>query len=425
MYEQSVSVNGIDIYSMTNPALKSFCLSLYIRAGSLFENTTNNGISHLFEHIVFRNLKNKYENFYELLALHGLDLQGCTYKEFIRFSINGPHDEFDFATDILCSLFDEIKLTSSDFLKEKKRIKAEIREKDERNSLDYFFDNIVWNGSEAEKTVLGYCKNIDGFSIKKINAFRENVLSKNNLFVYVTGNVSQEDKNILYRKIEKININNQSVSFTNTVTVNKDFFNRKGIVNIKNDYWHYVKIGFDIDCSKYSGGVYDLIYAVLFKGDAGLVHNYLSEDNPIIYSFESTLEQYDNIGNINFKFEVGKEKIVDAVRIIVSLLNHVKNGQFNFDANLKYEMSNSLMELDKPDDLNWSMAYYNHIIKTDSIDYSDEFYGRFNNITKEQIIQAAKEIFRTRNMTIAIKGNKRKIRTTDIEMELKTLDKEF
>ena len=168
-----------------------------------------------------------------------------------------------------------------------------------------------------------------------------------------------------------------------------------------------------------------MIYAVLFKGDAGLVHNYLSEDNPIIYSFESTLEQYDNIGNINFKFEVGKEKIVDAVRIIVSLLNHVKNGQFNFDANLKYEMSNSLMELDKPDDLNWSMAYYNHILKTDFIDYSDEFYGRFNNITKEQIIQAAKEIFRTRNMTIAIKGNKRKIRTTDIEMELKTLDKEF
>ena len=248
------------------------------------------------------------------------------------------------------------------------------------------------------------------------------MLSKNNLFVYVTGNVSQEDKNILYRKIEKININNQSVSFTNVVTINKDFFNRKGIVNIKNDYWHYVKIGFDIDCSKYSGGVYDLIYAVLFKGEAGLVHNYLSEDNPIIYSFESTLEQYDNIGNINFKFEVVKEKIVDAVRIIVSLLNHVKNGQFNFDANLKYEMSNSLMELDKPDDLNWSMAYYNHILKTDSIDYSDEFYGRFNNITKEQIIQAAKEIFQVKNMTVAIKGNKKKINVKHLEDILKNLD---
>ena len=68
MNEHSASVNGISIYSLTNPNLRSFCLSLYVRAGSIFEDLSNNGISHLFEHVVFRNIKNKYENFYELLA---------------------------------------------------------------------------------------------------------------------------------------------------------------------------------------------------------------------------------------------------------------------------------------------------------------------------------------------------------------------
>ena len=114
MYEQSVSVNGIDIYSMTNPALKSFCLSLYIRAGSLFENSSNNGISHLFEHIVFRNIKAKYENFYEQLALHGIDIQGRTYKEFIQFEINGPSYEFPFAAEVLCHIFDEIAISKEE-----------------------------------------------------------------------------------------------------------------------------------------------------------------------------------------------------------------------------------------------------------------------------------------------------------------------
>ena len=61
MNERSVSVNGISIYSLTNPNLRSFCLSLYVRAGSIFEDLSNNGISHLFEHVVFRNIKNKYE----------------------------------------------------------------------------------------------------------------------------------------------------------------------------------------------------------------------------------------------------------------------------------------------------------------------------------------------------------------------------
>lgn len=74
MNERSFSVNGISIYSLTNPNLRSFCLSLYVRAGSIFEDSSNNGISHIFEHVVFRNLKDKYENFYELIATHGLSI---------------------------------------------------------------------------------------------------------------------------------------------------------------------------------------------------------------------------------------------------------------------------------------------------------------------------------------------------------------
>ena len=257
MHEQFSSVNGIDYYSLTNPNLKSFCLSLYIRAGSLFEDSSDNGISHLFEHIVFRNLKRKYRSFYELLAMHGIDLSGCTYKEFIRFTINGPYDEFAFAVEILCGLFDEIQLSSEEFNKEKKRIKAEIREENERSTLDYFFNRIIWKNSEAEKTVLGYCRVIDGISVKRINLFRRKVLSRGNCFVYVTGNVSPENLEVLSRKISKLDICQENTGFTNTVTVNEDFFHRSGTVQVKNGYWHYIKVGFDIDCSKYPGGVYD------------------------------------------------------------------------------------------------------------------------------------------------------------------------
>ena len=60
-------------------------------------------------------------------------------------------------------------------------------------------------------------------------------------------------------------------------------------------------MGFDVDCSKYPGGVYDLLYALLFNGDKALVYNYLSEDNPIIYSYDSTFEQYDNVGTSALK----------------------------------------------------------------------------------------------------------------------------
>lgn len=422
MGEQVYNVNGVKICSMLNDNLNSFCLSLYIRAGSLFENSSNNGISHLFEHVVFRNLKSKYDNFYELLSTHGIDFQGCTYKEFIRFTLNGPSREFNFASQILCAVFDCINLSKIDFENEKRRIKAEIRERDERASLDYLFNKIVWKDTEAEKTVLGYCKVLDSISIRKLNEFKRTCLSKGNSIIYITGNFSEKDIETLKEKISTVDIKKNESVRTNTITINGDFFNRKCTVNVKDSYWHYVKIGFDIDCSKYCNAVSDMLYAILFKGDKALIYNYLSEENPMIYSYDSVLEQYDNVGNINFKFEVNKNKIEEAITVVVKMLKDIKSGCFNFEANLKAEMYYAEMEFDRPDDLNWSMAYYNHILKTKPIDYSDELYGRFR-ITKEQVIDAAKEIFQVKNMTVAIKGNKKKINVKNIEDILKTLDK--
>ena len=353
--------------------------------------------------------------------MHGLCFQGSTYKKFVSFTIDGPQHEFDFAIEILCGLFDEIKLTSHDFNNEKGRIKAEIREKDRRSSLDFYFDSIVWKNSEVEKIVLGYCKTIDRVSVKKINEFRQKVLSAGNCFVYATGNISDENLDALNKKISELDISQSNPGFTNTVTVNDEFFHREKKIWIKNNYWHYIQIGFDVDCSKYPGGVYDLLYALLFNGDKALVYNYLSEDNPIIYSYDSTFEQYDNVGNINFSFEVDRNKIEDVFKTVVELLNAAKDGRFNFEANLNYEMFNWELDLDNPDNLNWNMAYYNHILKTQPIDYSDEFYGRFR-VTKEQIIDAAKYIFRRCNMTVAVKGDRKKINAEAIEKILESLD---
>ena len=231
MQEQELYINGTRIYSLTNHNLHSFCLSLYIRAGSIFEDITENGISHLFEHMVFRNLKNKYENFYHVMAKRGIDFEGCTYKEFIMFTVTGPSYEFDFACDILCGIFDEIVLDPCAFASEKKRIKAEMRERDERNSLHYLFNKAVWHDTEAEKTILGYCSVIDRISLRKLNEFGRKILSRDNCFFYVTGNASDEDIGRLGRKVEALDISQTSPGFANTITLNRDFFHRDG--NIK------------------------------------------------------------------------------------------------------------------------------------------------------------------------------------------------
>lgn len=56
MEREHITPQGVSVFHDKNENIHSFCLCLYVRAGSLFETKKENGISHFFEHIVFKNI---------------------------------------------------------------------------------------------------------------------------------------------------------------------------------------------------------------------------------------------------------------------------------------------------------------------------------------------------------------------------------
>ena len=425
MKERKFPVNNTTLYAFTNENLNSFCLSFYVRVGSIFENKDNNGISHMLEHMVFRNIKRKYpDNFYDLLTLNGLIFSGTTYREFMRFTITGPSFGFDFACEVICSVFDEIAISNKDYQLEKKRIKAEIRESDNRYSIGNFFLRNIWADTTNEKTILGYCKNLDKISLSKLEEFRKYTFCGDNSFFYVTGNISDEEIKSLVSKIQLLDIEKGDKRNNNVINVSERFFKREHSVKIKDGSCYCAYFGFDIDPQKCPPAVYDLIYNTLFTGENALIFKYISEDNPIAYSYECTQEQYDNVGNIHFNFEFAPTKAKESIACVISALNDLKQGNFNFDANLQFELANCLINLDNPDEINWTMAYYNHILDTTPYDYSAKNYGRFADVTKEQVVNCAKEIFIRDNLTLVLEGRKSKLKPDLIEEILTQLDNE-
>lgn len=423
MREHSYNMNSTNLYSFTNENLHSFCLSLYIKAGCIFENDDNNGITHLLEHIIFRNIKRKYSGkLYELLIENGLNFTACTYKEFMYFTLSGPSYGFEFATDVVCNIFDELKISGADFKLEKNRIKAEIREKNERNSVYNYFSRNIWTGTTNDRLITGYCRNIDRISIKKLEEYRKETFVAENCFFYVTGNISQPQIEQFVSKIERLKIKSCCIIRKNEVSPSEKFFNRDTTWYIKEGSYYSLSFGFDTDNKKYPGAVYDLIYRILFSSDNAVLFKAISEDSGLAYSYDSVYEQYDNIGNINFCFDIAENKIEESLCSVVSAINDLKSGNFNFEANLSYEISSWVTMLDNPCDLNWSLAYYNHILNTDPVDFEQEKLGRFNTVTKAQIVAAANDIFRRKNLTIVIEGKKSKIIKHNLNSILDSLD---
>ena len=90
MEKKLTADNEIDIYWYPNRQTHSFCLSLYVRAGVLYESEEENGITHFLEHVLFRNINHLMNGrMYREIDKLGLYFNGVTYKEFMQLYIIG------------------------------------------------------------------------------------------------------------------------------------------------------------------------------------------------------------------------------------------------------------------------------------------------------------------------------------------------
>ena len=416
--EKVYEANGIKTYVCANTNLHTFSLCCYIKAGMLYDGKTEPGTAHMFEHMVFRNLKNKYDDdIYDLFVANKLNFNARTYNEFVQFEFIGLPDGFSFACEVVSKMFDDFTLPNSEYKAEIGRIKAEIREDSEKTTIRYFADSKVWHGTPLEGTICGNCAGLDRVSMSKLNEYKSKIISNGNFFFCVTGNVTDENVNMLLKSLECINVSDIKYNRDNTVILPADFCNRKNEIHIKNSDYYYVRISFDTDNSEIPLEVQEYIYTILFTNEDALVYKHLSEDNQFVYSFENYYEQYRNAGCLKLQFEVSSRKLYDAIEETVSIFNLLKTGNFSMlNAKNKLEM-NLLNSLDVPEDLNASIAFENHIVSE-----RKRFYEKFSSVTKADVENAAKKLFVQKNCVVALKGRKNKIDSKRITEIIDKLD---
>lgn len=411
--------NGIRLVDQRNSLYHSFCIGVYLPAGSMYESQKQNGITHLFEHCVFRNIKSKYTgDFYDLLAGHGLDFNACTYREFMQFEISGVPSGIPFATEILSGIFTPLELSREEYLAEIGRIKAEIREGDERNTAKALLNAHVWQGTSLENSITGRCGSLNRISRKQLEEYRKSIFFPRNVLVCLTGNISQDQRDSITQVLSNVTLYASQSERTNLAPVPENFGKRSLTVHTANASYCTMALGFDIDNTKCPVGVRDLIYVTLFSGDNALFFRRLSEDNPLLYSYDARMEQYRNISNMQVSFEISPGDIRNVLREIRCLLEDLRQGRFSFEVNLQKQLTQWQIQQDHVCDFNWAIAYDNHILGEEPVREDLPCLGRYANVSREEVVRCACEIFRKPNLTLAIRGPRARIRMEEINQEL-------
>lgn len=411
MNEQTTfTPQGIPIYSYPNPHLHSFCICLYMKGGPLYETTEQNGLSHFFEHIVFKNINRKMDGtLYQTLDKLGLYFNACTYRELIQFTLTGAPEHFREAADIFSHIFAPVQLPDQDISLECKRILAEIREENEKKTLDYFAQRRIWKDTSLAQSIPGKKKLLKTIGCEELLFTQQELLSVGNCFYYLTGNIREADIRYLEEQTAPYTVPVSGMRRNNTAPLPKHFKARKKKLHVKDSSISELCFAFDFDTSRHTEAERSLLYDLLFSGESCLIFQELSEKTGYIYSFDSHLEEYVNAGNLFLSFEIAPSQMLKAARKVTDVLCQLKRGEgICLDYVLPPYVDNSDMQLDDAESLNWTLAYERHFLGETWTNLSERS-THYSQVTPERIQALACDIFRPENLTLCYKGKKSEI----------------
>ncbi len=406
-----ITDGGIPVYVLDNPSQHGFFISLFARSGSLYESEENSGITHFLEHIAIRNVNRiMNDGLYSTLDAYGLEFNASTFSEMVQFYMSGASENFKVAADIIVRLFSGIELSREEIDAERGRIRAEIREADEKNSLPGFTAMHVWDGTPLSRPITGVAKSVGRVSRRMLEAHRQKTFGVGNIFFYITGRVSDSDIEHLLSLLSGYRTECRE-KHDNMAPVPRNFGKRAAAVYLKNADFTKVRFTFDLDMSRLTTAETDLLYEIVLGGYSSDFFIELSERRGLFYDISGSSERYRNIGTLSFSFELREAKLEEALRTSVELLKSLKENLLSEEKCMKAGfVSNAYMLYDDARELNFTFAYDNHILDLGYRGLADrrEKYAR---VTPERIREVAMTVFTPDNLTLTLKGSKKRIDT--------------
>lgn len=415
MEEKLIAKNGIPVYSMTSDRSHGFFISMFLKAGCMYEKAEENGITHFLEHAAIRNV-NKLMDYrlYRELDRYGLEFNATTYSEMVQFYITGASEHFGVAAQMISRILSPIVLGRDELEAERARIKAEIREASDKNTLAFYGAEQEWQGTSLSQLIAGTLGSVSRVTLRSLEAYRKKVFNKDNVFFYVTGNADNDNLSYLTDLIGEYELSDGEVH-TNDAPVPYSFMNRTRGIRVKNADFTKIRYSFDVDMSSVTNAELDLLYDIVLRGYSSDFFIELSENKGLFYDLGGALERYSNVALFSFSYELKESKLYEAAEMTMSLLRRYTEAPLDPDRCMKAGyVDNAYLLCDDPRELSFTFAYDNHILGLGYRDI-DERRKAYERVTPNRLCEVARMIFRPENMTVTLKANKKRIDVPRLE----------
>ncbi|MBX4187809.1 MAG: insulinase family protein [Candidatus Doudnabacteria bacterium] len=196
LYSKKVFQNGLTLLTVPIETAASITMSVFVKAGSRYEDTGLNGISHFLEHLHFKGCK-KYptaKRLSEVIDAIGGEFNANTGKEHTQYYIRAAYEHLPLVFSVLTDMVQNPLFDEKEMNREKGVIIEEINMYKDNPGIhvESLFEELLWPDCNLGRDIAGTPEVIKVMNRKDVCDYREQYYQPGNMIIALAGKFDQD-----------------------------------------------------------------------------------------------------------------------------------------------------------------------------------------------------------------------------------------
>lgn len=400
--------NGMKIITHHLPHLHSVSISLNFKIGSLYESEENNGITHLCEHLFFRQLNNLSQNeLYLKMQILGCEMAGKTSTDYVSFKMKVVPEFFKEAIELITKILDDFSWSDKNIEEEKRVVLKQIENKS--YSFENWIDQYYFENTKHSMPIMGDTKTIEGLTSSEINNWKKKYFTCSNACFIVTGNYDKEYFEAVKNSISKLPKSEYIDELIIELPQNfckRNNSNRFYLSECSGDNCEVV-VFFDIN-NNTNYETMRLLTSILCDGCGSKLGIAMREENAVTDEIYNSLISYCDFSRLYISYTVHKKLLYKSLEILFDTVEQIKQGisQEEYLSSISFFTKNQIFDLDDSDSLNYSYLI-NDFLFNNTISEPQKLKEAYENISIDELLACANNVLCKNNLSFLIESSRK------------------
>ncbi|MCK4453921.1 insulinase family protein [Candidatus Parcubacteria bacterium] len=407
MYKKTTLKNGLRIITVPMKNTRTVTVLVLVGAGSKYETKNINGISHFLEHMFFKGTEKRPN---KLTIAETLDRVGGIYNAFTGREYTGYFAKvdlkhFELAMDWVSDIFLNSKIEEQEIDKERGVILEEINMYLDTPMLyiEDLWEKLLYGNQPAGWLNIGRKKIVKKLKREQFLDYLKSHYTAKNTIVCLAGNINART---IKGKIQDYFKNIRTVSPKPKLKVVEKQTKPQSLVHFKKtDQTHLVlgARGYSLlHPKKYA----QAILATILGGNmSSRLFMSVREEKGLAYYIRTSSENYTDTGYLATSAGIRNKKVEEAITLILKEYKAMKNKKIN-KAELQkakdYLKGTLTLSLESSDAQ--ASFYTGQELLTGKILTPEQEFKKIDEITENDILKVAKDIFQPEKLNLALIG---------------------